>query len=487
MGVSPESRKLPVWEVVDEIPTPPFFSVRGTLKLIGPGAILLGISIGSGEWLVGPAVTAQFGGGLLWVALVSILFQVVMNMEFIRYTLYTGEPVYTGFMRTWPGKNFWAVVYSVLAFLQLGWPGWALAASTAIVAALIGEIPGDSAAPLVQFFSVLCFVTTIGIVSAGSCVERTMEYAQWFFIIATVSFLAVIAVVFTSSDTWLQVGRGLVNFGDIPPGVDWALLGAFAAYAGAGGVINGTLSNWFRDKGFGMGKAVGYIPTFVGGKKIAMSGTGKIFRPTAENFSRFRTWQKFAALDQYALWAVGSLVGMVLPAVLSLEFIPRGTKLEGFGIAAYQAEYLSRVGGEAMWFVTLLVGFWVLYSTQLGITDCFTRMVTDILWSGSKRVRSFRGGEIRSVYYGVLLLFSFWGVFLLLSGLKPMFLIVVGANVAALNFVVLGVHALIVNHRFLPRELRPSLLETVVVLLGVVFYGFFFANSLPAMLGKLTG
>ncbi len=93
------------------------------MAIIGPGAILLGISIGSGEWLIGPATTAKYSAALLWVATVSIILRVIMNTEFARYTLYTGQPIYTGFMRTKPGPAFWGIVYSVLAFLQVGWPG----------------------------------------------------------------------------------------------------------------------------------------------------------------------------------------------------------------------------------------------------------------------------------------------------------------------------------------------------------------------------
>ena len=38
---------------------------------------------------------------------------------------YMPEPVVTGFMRTRPGKTFWAWFYSLLYFLQVGWPAWA--------------------------------------------------------------------------------------------------------------------------------------------------------------------------------------------------------------------------------------------------------------------------------------------------------------------------------------------------------------------------
>lgn len=476
--------ELPPWENAD-LPDPPSFTLRNTLALIGPGAILLGISIGSGEWLIGPAVTAQFGGGLLWVALVSIIFQVFMNMEFIRYTMYTGEPIYTGFMRTKPGAAFWSIFYGVLAFLQLGWPGWAFSAATAVVAAVIGRVPSDGDAGMVQLFGFLCFVSTVIIVASGSKIERTMELVQWFFVIAIFSFLFVIGAICTSADTWIKVGKGFVSFGKFPERIDWVLIGAFAAYAGAGGVINGTISNWFRDKGFGMGGTVGYIPALVGGKKLSLSPVGKIFPLTPTNLERFKRWWKFAKLDQYGVWALGCIIGMGLPALLTIEFIPPGTKLTGFGAAAIQAQYLAEIWGNAMWFITLLVGFWVLYSTQLGITDCFVRMTTDIVWTGSSRAREMCKGDIRLVYYFVLTLFTLWGIFILFSGLKPLFLILLGANIAGLNFVFLGLHTLYVNHRLLPRPLRPGRFQTLMVILGTVFFGFFFVNALPVMVKQL--
>src|SRR5215475_15858385 len=101
-----EAGKLEPWGVAD-MPAPPRFGVRNALGVAGAGAIILGISIGSGEWLIGPAVTAQFTAALLWVATVSILLQSVFNEEVSRYTLYTGEPIMGGFMRMKPGPVFW--------------------------------------------------------------------------------------------------------------------------------------------------------------------------------------------------------------------------------------------------------------------------------------------------------------------------------------------------------------------------------------------
>ena len=61
-------RYLPEWTRGD-LPTPPPGGWRLWVGLIGPGVVLAGTSIGSGEWLFGPAVTAQYGAALLWLAL----------------------------------------------------------------------------------------------------------------------------------------------------------------------------------------------------------------------------------------------------------------------------------------------------------------------------------------------------------------------------------------------------------------------------------
>ena len=65
--------------------------------------MVAGSAVGAGEWLFGPAVTAQYGGTFLWLATFSILFQVVYNLEVMRYALYCGEPIFIGFFRTRPG------------------------------------------------------------------------------------------------------------------------------------------------------------------------------------------------------------------------------------------------------------------------------------------------------------------------------------------------------------------------------------------------
>src|SRR6185436_18904122 len=84
--------------------------------MLGPGLLMGGSAIGGGEWLVGPKLTALYGGSLLWLATISILGQMIYNIEISRYALYSGEPIFTAKCRTLPHPMFWVVVYLFLDF-----------------------------------------------------------------------------------------------------------------------------------------------------------------------------------------------------------------------------------------------------------------------------------------------------------------------------------------------------------------------------------
>src|SRR5437016_6141435 len=111
---------LPPWTVGD-LPPAPARGWRSWLMLLGPGVLLAGSSIGTGEWLFGPAVSAQYGGSLLWLAGLSIVAQVFCNLQMMRYAVYCGESIIVGYLRTWPGPRFWMVWFAVLDLAAI-WP-----------------------------------------------------------------------------------------------------------------------------------------------------------------------------------------------------------------------------------------------------------------------------------------------------------------------------------------------------------------------------
>ena len=127
-----------------ELPVPPRPAGLGWLQAVGPGVIVLGVSIGGGEFLLGPAAFVRHGLSLLWVVGIAVFLQTVFNTELMRYTLATGEPVFTGFMRTRPSSTLWAWVYAILYFLQVGWPASAGAAAGAIFFLGTRRLPGPA-------------------------------------------------------------------------------------------------------------------------------------------------------------------------------------------------------------------------------------------------------------------------------------------------------------------------------------------------------
>lgn len=157
-----------------------------------------------------------------------------------------------------------------------------------------------------------------------------------------------------------DVFTGFFKFGSLPEGeIDWATLAAFAAVAGAGGLTNMNFSNYTREKGWGMGPLVGAIPSLIGGREVTLSHVGKIFPVGEESMKRWKGWIRHIVRDQVAIWAVGCMLGMALPSMMSREFI-FGATVEGHAAAAMTANEIAERAGDVFWFLTLLCGFIVL-------------------------------------------------------------------------------------------------------------------------------
>ena len=465
-----DSGAMPYWKV-EELPAPPPFGFRNLLKVIGPGAILAATSIGGGEWLVGPAAAVKYSSAIFLIATVAIVLQVVFNLEGIRYTLYTGEPIYGGIMRLKPGPKFWAGFYSIIGFLQLGWPALAGTAAAALLSAFLGRVPeaGDREVQIWITVGLLLFV--VGILSFGGTIERMLEVFAWVMLALVFSFLTVVNIAYVPAAHWWTTLKGFFQLSGIPRPIDWALLGALAATAGSGGLGNLTVTNWIRDKGFAMGAKVGAIPSAIAGHQIKLSHVGKIFRVNQTSLADWRDWTRYVVVDQVWIWGLFCFLGMFLNVNLATHLIPQGTDLQGLGAGAYQATYLKQIW-SGFWFLTLFNGFWILFKTQLGNTDILVRTVTDTMWMASDKVRSFKGGRIQWIYYAIVVAFTIWA-FLAIRVASPMTLFKVIANVAGLVLAIAGVQIFWVNRRFLPRALRPPLWREILLLSCAGFYAFF--------------
>ena len=283
---------IPPWTQGD-LPEPKPLRLRNWASFIGPGIVMMGIQIGGGEWLLGPAITAKYGGGLLWIATVAILLQVFYNMECGRYALYCGEPVFTGFMRCWPSPSFWVGLMMLLNLSALI-PGLSTHGAAMIASLFLDRPPTPEDLGLVVPLAYACLFAVALPVVMGGKVYNMLQWVMTAKIAVVLGFCFGLGLFFVDWQNWWNVASGFLQFGNVPvTGADgqeklvnlftsWqstgefpvisaanlVVIGAFAGYAGGGGLANSTYSNFVRDKGWGMGSQVGAIPSVVGGRSV---------------------------------------------------------------------------------------------------------------------------------------------------------------------------------------------------------------------------
>ena len=155
---------------------------------------------------------------------VAIALQVVFNLEAVRYTLYTGEPIFGGIMRLKPGPRFWAGFYTVIGFFQLGWPALAGSAAATLLSAWMGRVPGAADQATLAWIATALIVFVVLILSFGGTIERMLEYFAWTMLAVVFLFLIVVNVAFVPFSHWGQTFVGLLPASPAcPQPIDWAL------------------------------------------------------------------------------------------------------------------------------------------------------------------------------------------------------------------------------------------------------------------------
>ncbi len=613
---------LPPWTVGD-LPKPPSLGWRSWAALIGPGVLMAGTSIGSGEWLAGPGVTAQYGGTLLWVATLSIVAQVFCNLEFMRYALYCGEPILVGAFRTKPGPKVWTVFYAILELGNI-WPFNVASASVAVAAIVLGHLPRADDSTFVHVLSCVLFLLAFLPLIFGGTVYKTLERIMTAKLVFVLIFLCLGSTFLISARSMREVLSGFMGFGQIPlraqtivagrhftlfeqdgsdsyrvqgtveeagtvvtefrvgeivykiddevpaqhvtrreqmvaraeklaqpkrffveqtegqvtltvegaidmrdgswlldrvvqtdeagqqvyerlddipgralrervgeltqnqglrrvqlidyirenrrlPDLDWAMIAVLASIAGTGGLTNVLLSNYARDKGWGMGANVGAIASAVGGTTVTLSHVGQVFRPSRKNMIRWRGWMRHIVRDQAVVWMICCFIGMALPCMMSVEFI-RNAPVSGIRVAGMTAEGIDhRYPGYGLWILMLVVSFLVLYPGQILSGDTVPRRWCDIIWTASARARRLGEQRVKEIYYGLMSLMAVWGL-LVLMFLEPLAILKIGGVLMNLGLGASALHALYVNCTLLPPEVRPNWF----IRAGVVFCSLFF-------------
>src|ERR687893_2052262 len=242
---------------VDDLPEPervfgvPRIGSKALVTLvIGPSLIALGLSVGSGEWILAPlAIGTEGWVGIGFVALVSIVLQAFYNVEIGRYVLATGEVPSIGFGRIPPGFYIGTILAVLLFYLAFITGGWASGAGDGLFTLFTGHIPGEEDTNTSNWLAVGLMAVVFGITLIGRKISRTLELFNWVLVVFILSTLTLAVLLLTSASDWGDGFEGLFRPSLPPADVSATSIGAVAGFAAMASGLNYVFMNYYRDKG----------------------------------------------------------------------------------------------------------------------------------------------------------------------------------------------------------------------------------------------
>jgi hypothetical protein len=438
-------------------------------KLIGPSFIILALGLGSGEVILWPYLTANYGLGIAWGAILGITFQYFMNMEIERYALVKGESVFVGIY-----KLFKPAVYWFIASTFLGWalPG-IVAASAKVMASVLG----------IENFKwiAILFLVIIGfILSMGKTVYGMMERITKIIIFIGVPFIFLLAVFLATKTDWSALFSGLIGKGEgfyfLPQGISIATFLAAFAYSGAGGNLNLTQSIYIKEKGYGMGaysQKISSLFSKEADQEIVLDGTDCAVTP--EDVSRFKKWWRLISIEHaFVFWFLGivSMVFLMLLSYATTHGLPGNA--EGINFVINEGMVIGEMVFPFVGILFLVVVSIMLFQTQLGVMDSTSRIMAE-----NYAIRKLDGKEMEKInlskiYYSFVWAQIAFGIILFLFNFyEPKTLIVLGAVINAFAmFVHLGLVSWL-NHKALPKVFQPSVIRKIIIGIIFIFFGVF--------------
>ena len=447
------------------IPPPPPLK-----KLLGPSFILLGLGLGSGEIILWPYLSANWGLGIAWGAFLGIFFQFFINMEIERYSLARGESVFIGLARRWKWVPFWLMFSTIVSF---GWPGIIASSAT-----LFAYVFGGNATVIGIVFLIL-----IGIIlSTGKYIYNTVEGFSLSIIMIGVPAICLLTFFFADISQVGELMQGLIGKGDgywfLPVGIPLASFLAAFAFSGAAGNLNLAQSSYIREKGYGMGTYMDKVKSLFSGQKQHVDLEGYTFDPTEENMNRFSGWWKQVNREHFLVFFLTGVITVLLLILLSYA-TTFGTAGNAQGIQFVINEAIA-IGKSTFplmgTFFAVLMGI-MLFSTQFTVLDSTSRIISEN-YAASKLGKKI-SNPLSRYYYIFLWTQIAFGITVFLFGFtEPLTLLIISA---VLNAFCMFVHIALVNVlniKELPKEIQASLWRKIILLIAFLFFGIFSAVTL---------
>ncbi len=454
----PSKPELPASEIRE--PPTRFFQA---LRQIGPGLILAGSIVGTGELIATTGLGAEQGYVLLWLILLSCVIKVFVQVELGRYAITHGKTTLAA-LDTLPGPRLGTSWLSWLwLFMML-----ATQAQIAAMEGLVGQAAhmafprgsawvADTAGKIVPewgtflaghpeyFWATLTGFAAIALLLSGG--YKRLEHV-------TTALVAGVTLITVACVAGLPFTEYPVRWGELQTGFDFVLPATGIALA----------FSTFGITGVGASELFAY-PYWCIEKGYARSVGPRTDDP--EWGRRARGWLRVMRLDAWFSMIVFTVATVAFYLLGAAVLHPQGLDPKGAGMIATLAQMYVKPLGE--WTRSVfLVGAWaVLFKTLYVATAANSRLTADFLdltgiWRSREGGGGGRGRVVNAfcVFYPLLALGIFYTV------REPKMLVKVGGYAQGLMLPLIAGATLFLRNRDTDRRVAPIFLTDILVWLA---------------------
>jgi hypothetical protein len=358
--------------------------------------------------------------------------------------------------------------------------GWAASAGQGLYALVHAETAPEGAEEP-RIWAIALLVVVFLIAAGARRVSRALELANWLMIGAILIGLLLLCLFIVPFGLWWEGIKGFITPAAPPEGISATQLGGLAGFTALASGLNWYVMGHYRDKGYGMGHKVGYIAG-MRSERVRVLPSGVTFPDDPKNQALWKRWYRLLLTDMWGIFFAGAMIGMLLPTILMARAVEiSGQEVTQENVPTFVATALDAEYGRFMFYVALILGVLILFTTQLGIFEAMVRVTTDAAHATSPRLRGLLEGDPRRFYYPfMLLLLVIIGVILHFA--LPVSLVQWSANMSNLGALIFPFMLMYLNSR-LPRPARPRPWHYVILVLNFLFFGFFFVNFIADFVG----
>lgn len=444
----------PYARTVADIREPPT-TLTGSLRHLGPGLVVTGSIVGTGELILTTRLGAEVGFVFLWFILLSCFIKVAVQIELGRYTISSGEAT-LGALDGLPGPrpfgvSWWAWGWFAMALCTFAQKAGIIAGLGQAAHLLVGRFPGvGSDGASITAWGTVVALTVLPILLSGRYgpVEKVTTLLVFVFTLGTVgNVFALQGTEFAIRAADLASGLSL----QLPDGNLLIAIGVFGI-TGVGAAELIFYPYWCVEKGYAR---------FCGPRD-----------DSPEWAARARGWLRVLQIDAWLAFVIYSLTTVAFyllgAAVLNRQgVLPEGNQMVETLSGMYRATF-----GQPGYLLFLFGALLVLYSTKFVSDAADGRLIADF---GSRMLGvEFQTYAARRKLIGwviAVMSLALIGIVYLIPD-QPVVLVTIGAVAQAMTLPLIVSAALLLRYRKVdPRLTLPKWHDALVWLAALCMFG----------------